>query len=138
MRNKVIAGNWKMHKTLKEAKQFLEEVKDINTAEHVTAVVCAPFIHLPVLAKEAKGSNINIAAQNMHYEEQGAFTGEVSPAMLADIGVTHVVIGHSERREYFNETDETVNKKVLAAFEHQLIPIVCDGETLEQRESGSA
>src|SRR5699024_4637195 len=101
---------------------------------HVEAIVCAPFVHLPALAEKAAGTNIHIAAQNMHYEDAGAYTGEVSPVMLKDIGVTHVVIEQSERREYFNETDKTVNKKTVAAFNHGLKPIVCVGETLEQRE----
>ena len=135
MRNKVIAGNWKMQKTVKEATDFLSEVSNLKTAEHVEAIVCAPFVHLPALTEKAAGTNIHIAAQNMHFEDAGAFTGEVSPVMLKDIGVTHVVIGHSERREYFNETDETVNKKTVAAFDHGLTPIVCVGETLEQREA---
>lgn len=134
MRKKVIAGNWKMQKSVNEATNFLSEVSDLQVAEHVQAVVCAPFVHLPALTEKAAGTNIHIAAQNMHFEEAGAFTGEVSPMMLKDIGVSHVVIGHSERREYFNETDETVNKKTIAAFEHGLTPIVCVGETLDQRE----
>lgn len=135
MRKKVIAGNWKMNKTAKEAGQFLQAVKETEVKEQTEAIVCAPFVYLPALVAEAKGSNIQIAAQNMHFENDGAFTGEVSPVMLQDIGVSHVVIGHSERREYFNETDETVNKKVHAAWNHQLTPIVCVGETLEQREA---
>ena len=135
MRKKVIAGNWKMNKTAKEAEQFLQAVKETEVKEQTEAIVCAPFVYLPALVAEAKGSNIQIAAQNMHFENDGAFTGEVSPVMLQDIGVSHVVIGHSERREYFNETDETVNKKVHAAWNHQLTPIVCVGETLEQREA---
>lgn len=135
MRNKVIAGNWKMNKTMQEVQQFMKEVKDVQTTEHTEAIVCAPFPYLTTLVSEAKGSNIKIAAQTMHFEENGAFTGEVSPMMLKDIGVSHVVLGHSERREYYNETDESVNKKVLAAFRHQLRPIVCVGETLEQREA---
>ncbi|HLR64579.1 MAG TPA: triose-phosphate isomerase [Pseudogracilibacillus sp.] len=134
-RKKIIAGNWKMNKTFAEAKQFLQEVKNLNVGPHTEAIVCAPFVYLPMLVEEAKGSNIQIAAQNMHFENDGAYTGEVSPVMLNDIGVTHVVIGHSERREYFAETDETVNKKVHAAWEHQIKPIVCVGETLEQREA---
>src|SRR5699024_1169091 len=125
--------NWKMQKTVKEATDFLSEVSNLKTAEHVEAIVCAPFVHLPALAEKAAGTNIHIAAQNMHYEDAGAFTGEVSPVMLKDIVVTHIVSGHSERREYFNETDETVNKNPVAAFNHGLEPIVCVGETLEQR-----
>jgi len=135
MRKKVIAGNWKMHKTGQEATQFINEIKEIQTNDHTEAIVCAPFPYLSKLVQLTKETNINIAAQTMHYEESGAFTGEVSPSMLEDIGVSHVVIGHSERREYYNETDETVNKKVIAAFKHQLTPIVCVGETLAQREA---
>ncbi|GEN29870.1 triosephosphate isomerase [Cerasibacillus quisquiliarum] len=136
MRRKVIAGNWKMNKTIAEAHAFIEQVKErLPKSDQVEAIVCAPFIHLPLLVEKAKGTNLKIAAQNMHEQESGAFTGEVSPTMLKDIGVTHVIIGHSERREYFAETDETVNKKVHAAFKHGLTPIVCVGETLEQREA---
>lgn len=135
VRKKVIAGNWKMNKTSSEAKQFIDAVRHIETKENVEAIVCAPFPYLAMLVDEAKGTNVKIAAQTMHFEESGAFTGEVSPVMLKDIGVTHVIIGHSERREYFNETDETVNKKVIAAFHHDLTPIVCVGETLQQREA---
>lgn len=136
MRKKIIAGNWKMNKVLSEANQFVEDIKNkIPANEYVEAIVCAPFPFLPSLVEKANGSRVKIGAQNMHFEENGAFTGEVSPVMLNDLGVTHVVLGHSERREYFAETDETVNKKVHAAFKHGLTPIVCVGETLEQREA---
>ncbi|MDY0405140.1 triose-phosphate isomerase [Virgibacillus sp. 179-BFC.A HS] len=136
MRKRIIAGNWKMNKLPNEAKQFVANVsKKLPQSEKVEAIVCAPFPYLPALVDEAKGSNLKISAQNMHFEENGAFTGEVSPAMLQDIGVTHVIIGHSERRQYFAETDESVNKKVHAAFAHELTPIVCVGETLQQREA---
>lgn len=136
MRKRVIAGNWKMNKTLAQAESFIDEVnKDIKPDENVEAIICAPFVHLPSLVEKTKDSSVKIAAQNMHYEDDGAFTGEISPVMLNDIGVTHVVVGHSERREYYNETDETVNKKVHAAFKNSLIPIVCVGESLEQREA---
>ena|SRR5690625_1242689 len=136
MRKKVIAGNWKMNKVLSEANQFIEEVaKQVTNSEQVEAIVCAPFPYLATLVEKAKGSSVKISAQNMHYADDGAYTGEVSPVMLKDIGVSHVVLGHSERREYFAETDETVNKKVHAAFEHDLTPIVCVGESLEQRET---
>ncbi|MED3574712.1 triose-phosphate isomerase [Cytobacillus praedii] len=133
MRKPIIAGNWKMHKTLPEARVFLEEITgSIPDADKVETVVCAPALFLERLA----GSNVGIGAQNMHFEESGAFTGEISPAALEDIGVKYVILGHSERREMFNETDEAVNKKTLAAFKHSLTPIVCCGETLEQRENG--
>ncbi|HLQ96825.1 MAG TPA: triose-phosphate isomerase [Pseudogracilibacillus sp.] len=138
MRKNIIAGNWKMHKTEAEAISFMQAMKDVTTTATTEAVVCAPFIHLPALVKEAKGTNLYIAAQNMHAEDEGAFTGEVSPKMLAELGVTHVVLGHSERRAYYNETDETVQQKVQAAFNHQLTPIVCVGESLEQREANQA
>jgi triosephosphate isomerase len=137
MRKRIIAGNWKMHKTLPEAVSFVEEVKRlVPPAERVDSVICAPFLFLDRLVQNVQGSDLKIGAQNMHFEEQGAFTGEISPVALKDIGATYVIIGHSERRQMFAETDETVNKKVLAAFKHGLIPIVCCGETLEERESG--
>jgi triosephosphate isomerase len=133
----IIAGNWKMHLTIEEAKSFINAVEgQIPNREEVEAVICAPFIHLPVLVEQVKGKPIGIGAQNMHFEEQGAFTGEVSPGMLSSIGVNYVIIGHSERRQYFNETDETVNLKTHAAFKHNLTPIVCVGEYLEEREAG--
>src|SRR5690625_89197 len=136
MRKKVIAGNWKMNKTLGEAEQFIEAaVANVPHDDGVEAIVCAPYPFLASLAEKAKGSHIKISAQNMHEAEGGAYTGEVSPVMLQDLGVTHVVLGHSERREYFHETNERVNKKAIAAFQHQLTPIICVGETLEQREA---
>ncbi|MBO3445374.1 triose-phosphate isomerase [Clostridium sp. CCUG 7971] len=136
MRKPIIAGNWKMNKTIAEAVEFVNEVKDKVNNDKVEAVICAPFLALKDLKEATKGSNIKIGAQNMHFEESGAFTGEVAPAMLKEIGIDYVVIGHSERRQYFNETDETVNKKVLKALEHGIDPILCCGETLEQRENG--
>ncbi|HBG3258010.1 TPA: triose-phosphate isomerase [Clostridioides difficile] len=136
MRKPIIAGNWKMHKTIKEALEFVNEVKDKVNSNKVEAVICAPFTLLKDLKEATKGTNIKIGAQNMHFEEKGAFTGEVSPLMLKEIDMDYVVIGHSERRQYFNETDETVNKKVLKALEVGIDPILCVGETLEQREAG--
>lgn len=126
-----------MHKTLSEAKSFLEEVNGlVPSKDKVESVVCAPALFLDSLVEVSKEYDVEIGAQNMHFEESGAFTGEISPVALTDIGVKYVILGHSERREMFNETDEAVNKKTLAAFKHHLVPIVCCGETLEQRESG--
>lgn len=136
MRKNIIAGNWKMNKVLSEAVDFVEEAKNsVPSNDKVDAIVCAPAPFLAELVKKTEGSDLKIAAQNMHFEDKGAFTGEVSPVMLKDLGVTYVVLGHSERREHFAETDESVNKKVHAAFAHGLTPIVCVGETLEQREN---
>lgn len=134
-RTKVIAGNWKMFKTVPEATSFIEAVKGQVEVEGVESVICAPFTNLPALVEAVKGTNIKIGAQNLHFEDNGAFTGEISGLMLKDLGVDYVVIGHSERRQYFNETDEIVNKKVHAAFRHGLTPIVCVGEKLEEREA---
>jgi triosephosphate isomerase (TIM) len=137
MRKPIIAGNWKMHKTLPEAKKFIEEVSGlVPSKDKVESVVCAPALFLGQLVELTKESDLEIGAQNMHFEESGAFTGETSPKALQDIGAKYVVIGHSERREMFNETDESVNKKTLTAFKYNLTPIVCCGETLEQRENG--
>ena len=136
MRKAVIAGNWKMHYTPDEAVKVIEELKPLVKDATCEVVICAPFVDLDAVIKAAKGSNIKIGAQNMHFEEKGAFTGEVAPGMLEAMGVDYVVLGHSERREYFNETDEALNKKVKVAFAHNLIPILCCGETLEQREGG--
>ncbi|WP_346681100.1 triose-phosphate isomerase [Megasphaera stantonii] len=137
MRKTIIAGNWKMNHTGQDAKETITGLVGRVSQDVKAEVVIAPvFPYLPMAVELTKGSPIHVAAQNMHWEESGAFTGEVSPAMLVDIGVTHVIIGHSERRTYFNETDETVNKKTKAALAHNLTPIVCCGETLEQREEG--
>lgn len=137
MRKPIIAGNWKMNKTLGEAVSFVEEVKSsIPAADKAEAVVCAPALFLEKLASAAKGTDLKVGAQNMHFEESGAFTGEISPVALKDLGVDYCVIGHSERREMFAETDETVNKKAHAAFKHGIVPIICVGETLEEREAG--
>ena len=138
MRKKIIAGNWKMNKTPSEAVALINELKPLVANEDVDVVFCVPAISIVPAMEAAKGSNINIGAENMYFEETGAYTGEIAPNMLTDVGVKYVIIGHSERREYFAETDATVNKKVLKAFEHGITPIICCGETLEQREQGVA
>lgn len=135
MRKPIIAGNWKMHKTVAEGVAFIKEVAPKVTGTDVEVLVCAPFTMLPALVEAAKGTNVKIGAQNMHFEDKGAFTGEVSADMLLDIGVTHAIIGHSERRQFFAETDETVNLKAKKAIAKGLTPLVCCGETLEEREA---
>ena len=136
MRKPIIAGNWKMNKTKSEAVEFLQAIKTaVPSADKVDSVVCSPHLYLDALVQEAAGTDVKIGAQNMYSEESGAFTGETSPMALHDLGVTYVVLGHSERRELFGETDESVNKKTHAAFSYGLTPIVCVGETLEEREA---
>ena len=135
-RRRIIAGNWKMNKTPSEAKALIEELKPLVVNPDVDVVYCVPAIDLTTAIEATKGTNVSIGAENMYFEESGAYTGEISPNMLTDIGVKYVIIGHSERREYFAETDATVNKKVVKAFEHGITPIICCGETLEQREQG--
>jgi triosephosphate isomerase len=135
-RKKIIAGNWKMNMTPTEAVELVNTLKPLVESDEADVVFCVPAIDIMPAMEAAKGTNIHIGAENMYYEEKGAYTGEISPAMLMDAGVKYVVIGHSERREYFAETDETVNKKVLKAFEYGITPIVCCGETLTQREQG--
>ena len=136
MRKKIIAGNWKMNMTPSEAVALVNELKPLVANDEVDVVFCVPAIDIIPVVEAAKGSNIQVGAENMYFEEKGAYTGEISPNMLTDAGVKYVIIGHSERREYFAETDETVNKKVLKAFEHGLTPIICCGESLTQREQG--
>jgi triosephosphate isomerase len=136
VRTPIIAGNWKMFKTVSEATAFIQDVKGKAEVAGVESVICSPFTNLPALVEAVKGTAIKIGAQNLHFEDNGAFTGEISGVMLADLGVNYVIIGHSERRQYFAETDEIVNKKVLAAFKHGITPIVCVGEKLEEREAG--
>ncbi len=136
MRKPIIAGNWKMHKTISEAVDFVEKIKTYVSETDVETVICAPFTQLKDIKEAVKGTNIKVGAQNMHYEEKGAFTGEVSAAMLKELMLDYVIIGHSERRQYFNETDETVNKKVKQALAYGITPIVCVGESLEEREAG--
>ena len=137
MRKAIIAGNWKMNYTPAEAVKVIEELKPLVANATCDVVVCPTFVCLDAVLKAVEGSNIKVAAQNMHFAENGAYTGEVAPGMLEAMGVHYVVLGHSERREYFNETDEALNKKVKAAFAHNLTPILCCGESLEQRENGT-
>ena len=138
MRKKVIAGNWKMNMLPNEAMAFIEGLAPLVKNSEAEVVLCVPYTDLFYSLLTAQDTNIKIGAQNMHWEEKGAYTGEVSGKMLKSIGVEYVIIGHSERRQYFNETDETVNKKIKSAFANELKPIVCVGETLEQRETGKA
>ena len=135
-RRKIVAGNWKMNMTPSQAVALVETFKPLVASEEVDVVFCVPAIDIIPVVEACKGTNIAVGAENMYYEEKGAFTGEIAPDMLTDAGVKYVIIGHSERREYFAETDETVNKKVIKAFEHGLTPIICCGETLKQREQG--
>ena len=136
MRKKIIAGNWKMNKTATEAVEFINELKAQNLNSEVDVVVCPTFVCLPAAVEAAKGTAVKVGAQNIHWADNGAFTGEVSGEMLKNIGVEYVIIGHSERRQYFGETDATVNSRLKAALKYELKPIVCVGETLEERESG--
>lgn len=135
MRKKIIAGNWKMFKTTAEVERFIADTKNnVPEAALGESIICVPFPYLALAQKLTAGTALKVAAQNMHFEETGAFTGEVSPLMLQDLKVQYVVLGHSERRAMFNETDETVNKKAHAAFAHGIIPIICVGESLAERE----
>ena len=135
-RKKIVAGNWKMNMTPSEAVKLCDELKDLVKSDDVDVVYCVPAIDIVPVVEAAKGTNIQVGAENMYFEESGAYTGEIAPNMLTDAGVKYVIIGHSERREYFAESDETVNKKVLKAFEHDITPIICCGETLTQRKQG--
>ena len=135
-RRKIVAGNWKMNMTPSEAVALVNTLKPLVASDETDVVFCVPAIDIIPVAEACNGTNIAVGAENMYYEEKGAYTGETAPNMLTDAGVKYVIIGHSERREYFAESDETVNKKVLKAFEHGLTPIICCGETLTQREQG--
>lgn len=138
MRRPVIAGNWKMNKTVSEAVKLVEELKPLIEGASAEVVVCPTFVCLNDLVKTSKNSNIGVGAQNMYYKDSGAYTGEISPVFLKDIGVEYVILGHSERRQYFKEDDSEINKKVVVALDHKLKPILCVGETLKQREAGAA
>ncbi len=136
MRKPLIAGNWKMNKTPSEAKTFAEQLKSSQMSQNVEVLVCPPFTALCKVIKVLKGTNIKVGAQNMHWETKGAYTGEISAEFLLDAGCQYVILGHSERRQYFGETDETVNKKMLTALKVGLKPIMCVGEHLSEREAG--
>ena len=135
-RRKIIAGNWKMNMTPSEAVELVNTLKPLVAHEEVDVVFCVPAIDIVPVVEAVKGSNIHVGAENMYFEEKGAYTGEISPNMLVDAGVKYVILGHSERREYFGETNEDINKKMHKAFEHGLTPIMCCGESLDQREQG--
>ena len=136
MRRPIIAGNWKMNNTASQGAELVKALKPLVKEANCDVVVCVPAIDIPAVAEAIKGSNIELGAQNVHFAQKGAFTGEISADMLKEYGVKYVIIGHSERRQYFGETDETVNKRTLAALEAGLVPIVCIGESLEERENG--
>ena len=136
MRKKIIAGNWKMNMTPSEAVRLVEELKPLVKNEDADVVFCVPAIDIVPVVEACKGSNIEVGAENMYFEEKGAYTGEIAPGMLVDAGVKYVILGHSERRDYFHETSEDVNKKMKKAIEHGLVPIMCCGESLAQREQG--
>lgn len=136
-RKKMLAGNWKMYKTIPEAKQFIEQFGSQDAREDVEMVICAPFVLLPALVEYSDRAPVHFGAQNMYYEKEGAYTGEISPVMLQQLGIHYVILGHSERRSYFHENDEMIARKAQAAFAHNLIPILCVGETLSEYEAGS-
>ncbi len=134
MRKPIIAGNWKMHKTIREATDFAKQLLTYELSDEVEAVICAPYTAIRDLTETLAGTEVGIGAQNFHYEDFGAFTGEISAPMLKELGARYVILGHSERRQYFGETDEAVNQKTKKAIAEALTPIICVGETLAQRE----
>ena len=136
MRRPIIAGNWKMNNTAKEGVALVNAIAPLVTEANCDVVVCVPAIDIPAVREALKGTNIKLGAENVHFAEKGAYTGEISAAMLLEYDVEYVIIGHSERRQYFGETDETVNKRTLTALKAGLTPIVCIGESLEERETG--
>lgn len=139
MRTPIIAGNWKLNKNPKETVEFVNAVKaDLPKSTDVETLICAPAVDLPALIESAKGSELRVGAENCYFENEGAYTGETSPMVLKEMGVDYVIIGHSERREYFHETDEDINKKAKAIYANDMTPILCCGETLETREAGKA
>lgn len=138
IRKPFIAGNWKMFKNIEEAKAFAKEFTNLYKSSDIEVAICAPFTQLTALKEAFRGTDIKLGAQNMHFEDEGAYTGEISAPMLKEIGVDYVIIGHSERRRFFAETDETVNKKIKKAFEYGIAPIFCVGESLEERDGGKA
>ena len=139
VRTPIIAGNWKMNMNPEQTAEFVKAVKDkLPKATEVESVIAAPAVDLPALLENAKGSELKVAAENCYFEDEGAFTGETSPKVLKEMGVDYVIIGHSERRDYFHETDEDINKKAHAIFNNGMTPIVCCGESLETREAGKA
>ena len=136
MKNKIIAGNWKMNKTIAETKQLIGQLIPLVADTNNTVIICVPYTNLATAVELTKGTNIHVGAQNCHWKESGAYTGEIAPSMLVELGVEYVVLGHSERRTYFGETDNTVLLRTKAALSAGLKPIVCIGETLEERNNG--
>ena len=136
MRKKIVAGNWKMNMTPKEAVGLVNKLRDKVAGSDVEVVFCVPAIDIIPVVEAVKDTDIKVGAENMHYEEKGAFTGEISPGMLVDSGVSYVILGHSERRQYFGEDDDCINRKVRKAIEYGITPIICCGETIQQREEG--
>ncbi|MCL1944212.1 MAG: triose-phosphate isomerase [Firmicutes bacterium] len=138
MRNKIIIGNWKMNKTPSQTESFLQEILPKIKQSSSVVVFCVPFTNLDIASKLLKGTKANLGAQNISWQDSGAYTGEISGAMLKELSVSYALIGHSERRQYFGETDTTVNQRTVAAHRHNIIPVVCVGETLQERQSGNA